>query len=1457
MNNTKTSPKSSVIKNSIFIKVMQARMVAMLVVMVLLSTTAFSSTASAGTIQDFLNAASASAANLFGFTSSNASTVEAGSVNNPSNQNNPQATISVDKTDYLPGETVTIAGSAWAPHEIVTLVLKEDPANHADTILTSQADEYGNLLNMDFTPTEEHVGTTFTLTATGQTSGKTATITFTDGGTMAYGPSTKTLYVRPGESRSFTQTVTAPKDNGSFDATLKVVGISNSHLPEGWVTASLQKLSFATTKDNADSKDWTITVSVPSGTSPSDYSAKIQSLPPNSVNVSNNAGTNLTVKVLEENVPPTTTAAGKHTVSNNTYTSGTWTNTQSSITVTLTAQDSESEVAETKYRLCEGSVCGAYQVYSAPFTVSAEGTTTVQYFSVDNLGNQEINAQPFVVKIDRTNPTVSLSSPANGASVSGTVELVATASDTPSGINRVEFYLNGAATPVCTDTSALGGWTCSPASLSNGNYTWYARAYDNAGNTAIAPTTGTRNFTVNNTVSTTTTVTSNSAQNTSTYGDNVTFTATVAGSAGTNPTSGSVQFKIDGANAGGAVSLTNAGTASYQINTLSVNGGTAHTVEAVFTAASGSNFGTSNGSLANGQTVTAKALTVTGLSASNKVYDGNTTATLTGTPTLVGVINNEVSLAGTAAGAFADAGVGNNKPVAVTGLSLTGTATAKANYSLTLPTGLTANITAKPVTVTPNSGQSKVFGASDPTLTYTLGETVTVTGALGRATGEDAGSYAINLGTLASSNTNYALTLAATTISFEITRKAVTITPNSNQSKVFGASDPALTFSNDGSLAPASFTGALSRATGENVGNYAIGLGNLSAGNNYNLSLASSVVNFAITPKPVTVTPSSGQSKVFGASDPALTFSNNGNLAADAFTGSLSRAQGEDAGNYAIGLGNLSAGNNYALTLAPTTINFVITAKPVTVTPTSGQSKVFGNADPTLTYTLGEQVAVAGALSRAAGTDVGNYAITMGTLAATSSNYQLVMVSPAVTFAITPKPVTVTPDAGQSKVYGTNDPTLTFSNNANLAANSFSGALARAAGTDVGNYAITLGTLSAGNNYSLSLSATTVNFAITSKSLTITANAASRQYSDPDPVFSVSYNGFIPGEGPGNLSGMLAFTTNATATSAPGPYTITPSGLTSSNYAITFVTGALTVAQENALAIYTGQYFVATSSTSSGAATITLSASVQDITAATGDSAYDAYAGDIRNAKVTFYNGSTAITGCTNLSVGLVNTSDTKTGSVGCQWSVNIGNAESETYDVAIVVSNYYTGSLTSDKIQPIQVSKPIATNFITGGGYVLLTSDSTGAPAGSKAGNVGSKNNFGFNVKYNSSGTNLQGRINTIIRSGDRIYQVKGNSMQSLTVPAPCPNATATTPCDAVFVGKANITDVTNPLAPISIGGNATLQMTMTDKGEPGSADSIGITVWEGNGALFFSSKWSGVAAVKSILRGGNLVVH
>ena len=53
----------------------------------------------------------------------------------------------------------------------------------------------------------------------------------------------------------------------------------------------------------------------------------------------------------------------------------------------------------------------------------------------------------------------------------------------------------------------------------------------------------------------------------------------------------------------------------------------------------------------------------------------------------------------------------------------------------------------------------------------------------------------------------------------------------------------------------------------------------------------------------------------------------------------------------------------------------------------------------------------------------------------------------------------------------------------------------------------------------------------------------------------------------------------------------------------------------------------------------------------------------------------------------------------------------------------------------------------------------------GQHPGTAGAKTNLGFNVKYNKSGSNLQGNMNIIDRSSGRVYQIKATSMTSLGI--------------------------------------------------------------------------------------------
>jgi hypothetical protein len=365
----------------------------------------------------------------------------------------------------------------------------------------------------------------------------------------------------------------------------------------------------------------------------------------------------------------------------------------------------------------------------------------------------------------------------------------------------------------------------------------------------------------------------------------------------------------------------------------------------------------------------------------------------------------------------------------------------------------------------------------------------------------------------------------------------------------------------------------------------------------------------------------------------------------------------------------------------------------------------------------------------------------------------------------------------------------------------------------------------------------------------------SAQYSDPSGLKAVltadgsAQSGKTINFSVGANSGSASTDANGVATDptlltqAPGTYTATASCLAAQCGVALSITHNYQITKEDARVTYTGTTFAWTTSPTSSTANVVLSATIRDITAVSGDASYDAYAGDIRNATVRFISGATTL--CT-ASVGLVNPSDTKTGTAACNASMSVGSTGSTSYTVGIIIDGYYLRNSSEDD-SVLTVSKP-QDNFITGGGFLLVSSS-----VGSIAGNPGSKNNFGFNVKYNKNGTNLQGSVNIIVRSNGHVYQIKSTAINSLYVdPA--------TGKLAQFNAKANIQDITNPLQPISIAGSGDtiLQLKMTDNGEPGSADSIGITVSStSGGGIWFSSNWDGTKTIEQLLGGGNLVVH
>ncbi len=297
--------------------------------------------------------------------------------------------------------------------------------------------------------------------------------------------------------------------------------------------------------------------------------------------------------------------------------------------------------------------------------------------------------------------------------------------------------------------------------------------------------------------------------------------------------------------------------------------------------------------------------------------------------------------------------------------------------------------------------------------------------------------------------------------------------------------------------------------------------------------------------------------------------------------------------------------------------------------------------------------------------------------------------------------------------------------------------------------------------------------------------------------------------------------------------------------AATSVPVTFDIKPEDVCAEYNGQLSVAAAvlSKTSNTAKVVMSVGLAD------DG--DGNPGDVTKAKVEFNYGS----GWVTAPVQALNTAKTL-GNATLTVTINF-SGDATTLGFEYRISGYYQiNQECSDNGQSvINVYKPQG-EFITGGGYIVPTNMSVGVmPA-----DAGRKANFGFNVKYNQKNTNLQGNINYIFRRKEngvvRLYQVKGNSMTSLTVNMndAAEGGTKT----AVFVGKCNVTDVTNPAAPVPVPntGNSIMQVIVTDASQSGATDKYGITVWNASNQLFHSSNWESTKTTKLVLRGGNIVV-
>jgi filamentous hemagglutinin family protein len=199
--------------------------------------------------------------------------------------------------------------------------------------------------------------------------------------------------------------------------------------------------------------------------------------------------------------------------------------------------------------------------------------------------------------------------------------------------------------------------------------------------------------------------------------------------------------------------------------------------------------------------ITKADLVVSGISATDKIYDGSTAASLTGTASVTALLSDLVSLTGTGAGSFTDANAEANKTVTVTGLSLTGRDAN--NYNLIQPDKVTASINKANLTL----NGTKVYDGS----TIIAGNTLVATGVNGETfsvigTGDSTNLSSKNVQTNSQFNSVTGLSLGSSSngglssnynvlstigSAYTVTAKGITLTGIRASDKVYDATTSA------------------------------------------------------------------------------------------------------------------------------------------------------------------------------------------------------------------------------------------------------------------------------------------------------------------------------------------------------------------------------------------------------------------------------------------------------------------------------------------------------------------------------------------------------------------------------------------------------------------------------------------------------------------------------------------
>lgn len=592
-------------------------------------------------------------------------------------------------------------------------------------------------------------------------------------------------------------------------------------------------------------------------------------------------------------------------------------------------------------------------------------------------------------------------------------------------------------------------------------------------------------------------------------------------------------------------------------------------------------------------TITAKDITIGGISVNSKPYDGNAVATLSGTPALTGVESADeadVTLTGTPVASFDSAEIGTHN-VTITGYSLSGSASG--NYNLLQPQGLTGTIT------NPALNDQSINFAPIDAISYGDAFTLNASATSGLAVSYTSSDEAI---ATISGNVLTALNVGTVTITAyqaggngynpaSPVAQELTITPR--QLTVVGAA--AATKVYDGTTA-ATFGGTLAgvinddTVTVSGVGSFtSAGAGtavpatasySLGGADAYKYTLVQPVgITGNITPAALTLQGAMAQDKVYDGTTPAIiTGTLNGIIGDDAvaFTGNgafEAAGAGTDVPvSAALTLTGADA-ENYTI-VQPAGLIADITPASLTISGISGENKTYdGNTAasvagiPVLNGIVGsDDVSLSGMPSATFATKnaASGIALTVSgyTLAGSDAGNYILTQPQGLLATITKK--TITADLSSASAEKTYDGTTAATVTGAVLNGIVSGDVVTVSGTYASpnaasgiSVSLTLGGADK-DNYTLE-EITGFAGAINKKALTAKADDKTVNKNAAMPQFTITYTGFVSGENASALAQLPTASTTVNNTSVPGAYPVSLSGGSAANYTFSLQSGWLII----------------------------------------------------------------------------------------------------------------------------------------------------------------------------------------------------------------------------------------------------------------------------------------------------------